>query len=131
MLVIRQNHETGERFRPIWSSGVSCRPRARIGRSQLSQKRANPRGAAVRTKTGGTKQAEPARATKEQVTFQLTLGLIEEGEGGGLHFARGRMASFMEEALVAQLERAEKKRGEPFPSRGGAALKTGRPIEAA
>jgi hypothetical protein len=27
------------------------------------------------------------------------------------------MASFMEEALVAQLKRAEKKRGEPFPSR--------------
>jgi hypothetical protein len=36
---------------------------------------------------------------------------------------------FMEEALVAQLKRAEKKRGEPFPSRAGAALKTGRPIK--
>ena len=35
----------------------------------------------------------------------------------------------MEEALVAQLKWAEKKRGEPFPSRAGAALKTGRPIK--
>jgi hypothetical protein len=33
------------------------------------------------------------------------------------------MASFMEEALVAQLK--------PFSSRAGAALKTGRPIKAA
>jgi hypothetical protein len=39
------------------------------------------------------------------------------------------MASFMEEAPVAQLERAEKKRGEPFPSRAGAILKTGRPVK--
>jgi hypothetical protein len=29
------------------------------------------------------------------------------------------MASFMEEALVAQLKRADKMRGEPFPSRAG------------
>ena len=41
------------------------------------------------------------------------------------------MASFMEEALVAQLKRAEKKRREPFPSRAGATLKTGRPVKAA
>jgi hypothetical protein len=34
------------------------------------------------------------------------------------------MASFMEEALVAQLKRVEKIRGEPFPSRAGATLKT-------
>jgi hypothetical protein len=40
------------------------------------------------------------------------------------------MASVMEQALVAQLERAEKRRGELFPSRAGAALKTGRPIKA-
>jgi hypothetical protein len=32
-----------------------------------------PRDAAVRTKTGGTKRAEPARATKERVTFQLPV----------------------------------------------------------
>jgi hypothetical protein len=36
----------------------------------------------------------------------------------------------MEEALVAQLKRAEKKHGKPFPSRAGAALKTGRPLKA-
>jgi hypothetical protein len=41
------------------------------------------------------------------------------------------MASFMEEAPVAQLKRAEKKRGEHFPSRAGAALRTGRAIKAA
>jgi len=37
----------------------------------------------------------------------------------------------MEEALVAQLERAERKRGELFPSRAGAALRTGRPVKPA
>ena len=41
------------------------------------------------------------------------------------------MTSFIEEALVAELERAEKWRGEPFPSRAGAALRTRRPIKAA
>jgi hypothetical protein len=40
------------------------------------------------------------------------------------------MASFKEDALVAQLKRAEKKRGEPFPSRAGAALRSGRPVKA-
>jgi hypothetical protein len=39
---------------------------------------ATPRDAAVRTKTGGTKPAEPARATKERVTFQLPVSLIEK-----------------------------------------------------
>jgi hypothetical protein len=58
-------------------------------------------------------------------------GANEDRRNEAGDFARGHMASFMEEALVAQLERAEKKRGEPFPSRAGAALKTGRPIEAA
>jgi hypothetical protein len=41
------------------------------------------------------------------------------------------MASLMEEALLAQLERAEKKHGKPFPSRAGATLKTGRPVKGA
>jgi hypothetical protein len=85
--------------------------------------------AAVRTKTGGTKGAKPARAAKERVTFQLPVGLIEKARDV-VFFSPGlTMASFMEEALVAQLKRAAKKRGEPFPSRAGAALKTGRPIK--
>jgi hypothetical protein len=37
----------------------------------------------------------------------------------------------MKEALVAQLKRTEKKRGEPYPSRAGATLKTARPVKAA
>jgi hypothetical protein len=41
------------------------------------------------------------------------------------------MASFMEQALVAQLERAEKRRGEPFLSRAVPALRTGMPVKAA
>jgi hypothetical protein len=95
---------------------------------------ANPLDAAVRMKSGGTKRAElqagPARATKERVTFQLPVSLIEKARDV-VFFSPGlTMASLMEEALVAQLERAEKKRGKPFPSRAGAALKTGRPIKA-
>jgi hypothetical protein len=85
----------------------------------------------VRTKTGGTKRAEPARGTKERVTFQLPVALIERAPDV-VFFSPGlTMASFMEEALVAQLKRAEKKRGGPFPSRAGATLKTGRPVKAA
>jgi hypothetical protein len=38
------------------------------------------------------------------------------------------MASFREDALVAQLKRAEKKRGEPFPSRRR--RMSGRPVKA-
>jgi hypothetical protein len=90
----------------------------------------NSHDAAVRTRTGGTKRAEPARARKERVTFQLPVGLIEKARDV-VFFSRGlTMASFMEQALVAQLMRAEKKRGEPFPSRAGTALKTGRPLKA-
>jgi hypothetical protein len=36
----------------------------------------------------------------------------------------------MEDALVAQLKRAETKRGAPFPLRAGAALRSGRPVKA-
>jgi hypothetical protein len=39
---------------------------------------ANSHDAAVRTRTGGTKRAEPAKAVKERVTFQLPVGLIEQ-----------------------------------------------------
>ena len=91
----------------------------------------NSHDAAVRTRTGGTKRTEPARAGKERVTFQLPVGLIEKSRDV-VFFSPGlTMASFMEEALVAQLERAQKRRGEPFPSRAGATLKTGRPVKAA
>lgn len=96
---------------------------------------ANPLDAVVPMKRGETKrvkpQAEPARATKERVTFQLPVGLIEKARDV-VFFSPGlTMASLMEEALLAQLERAEKKHGKPFPSRAGAALKTGRPVKAA
>lgn len=96
---------------------------------------ANPLDAVVPMQTGETKrvkpQAEPARATKERVTFQLPTDLIEKARDV-VFFSPGlTMASLMEDALLAQLERVEKKRGEPFPSRAGAALKTGRPVKAA
>ena len=77
----------------------------------------------------GAASGQPTRARKERVTFQLPVGLIEKARDV-VFFSPGlTMASFMEEALVAHLKRAEKKRGEPFPSRAGAALKTGRPIK--
>jgi hypothetical protein len=96
---------------------------------------ANPLDAVVPVKSGATKrakpQAEPARATKERVTFQLPVDLIEKARDV-VFFSPGlTMASLMEEALVAQLERAQKKHGKPFPSRAGASLKTGRPVKAA
>jgi hypothetical protein len=96
---------------------------------------ANPLDAVVPVGRGATKrakpQAEPARPTKERVTFQLPVDLIERARDAVYWTPGLTMASFMEEALVAQLERTEKKRGTPFASRAGAALKTGRPVKAA
>ena len=48
------------------------------------------------------------------MTFQLPVGLIERARDV-VFFSPGlTMASFMEQALVAQLERAEKRRGDRF-----------------
>ena len=59
------------------------------------------------------------------------MGLIERVRDFVFLSPGHAMTSFIEEALVAELERAEKWRGEPFPSRAGATLKTGRPVKAA
>lgn len=95
----------------------------------------NPLDAVVPRMSGGTKrpepEANPARPTKERVTFQLPVDLIEKARDAVYWTPGLTMANLMEEALVAQLERTEKKRGEPFPSRAGAALRTGRPVKAA
>ena len=85
--------------------------------------------------TGSRKGCEPVGKFEYCASFglsvQLPLGLIEKARDV-VFFSPGlTMARFMEEALVAQLERAEKKRGEPFPSRAGAALRTGRPVKPA
>jgi hypothetical protein len=75
-------------------------------------------------------QAEPARAVKERVTFQLPVDLIEKARDAVYWTPGLTMASLMEMALVAQLAQVEKKHGKPFPSRAGA-LRTGRPVKAA
>jgi hypothetical protein len=85
----------------------------------------------VRRKEWVEPQAEPARAAKERVTFQLPGNLIEKARDVVYWTPGLTMASLMKEALLAQLRRAEKKHGKPFPSRAGAALKTGRPVKAA
>jgi hypothetical protein len=95
----------------------------------------NPLDAVVPMKADRTgrvePQAEPARLTKERVTFQLPVDLIEKARDAVYWTPGLTMASFMEEALVTQLERAERERGKPFPSRAGAAIKTGRPVKVA
>ena len=69
-------------------------------------------------------------ATKERVTFQLSVALIEKARDE-VYFTPGlTMARLMEEALTAQLQRLENKRGKPYPSRGGVAIRTGRPVKA-
>ena len=69
-------------------------------------------------------------ATKERVTFQLPVPVIERARDE-VYFTPGlTMARLMEEALVAQLQRLESKRGKPLPSRGAAAIRTGRPVKA-
>ena len=65
------------------------------------------------------------------MTFQLPVDLIEKARDVVYWSPGVTMASLMEEALIAQLEIEEKKHGKPFPSRGGAALRTGRPVKAA
>ena len=95
----------------------------------------NPLDTVVPMKTGEAKrvkpQAEPARTTKERVTFQLPVELIEKARDAVFWSPGLTMASLREEALGLQVERVERKRGDPFPSRAGAALKTGRPVKAA
>ena len=66
---------------------------------------------------------------KERVTFQLPVDLIEQARDA-VYFTPGlTMAQLMGDALVAQLARTVKKRGKPFPSRGGKTLRTGRPVK--
>ena len=66
---------------------------------------------------------------KERVTFQLPVELIEKARDA-VYFTPGlTMAQLMGDALVAQLKRTVKKRGKPFPSRGGKTLRTGRPVQ--
>jgi hypothetical protein len=96
---------------------------------------ANPLDAVVPIKSGRTKQAgvqaEPARPVKERVTFQLPAPIIERARDAVYWTPGLTMAALMEEALRTHLDGVEKKRGEPIPSRKGAALKTGRPVKAA
>lgn len=73
---------------------------------------------------------EPEKATKERVTFQLPTETIERARNAVFWTPGATMAALMEEALSVHLDRLEKKRGEPFPTRSGA-LKTGRPVKAA
>ena len=47
----------------------------------------------------------------------MPVGSIEKARDVVLFSPGLTMASFMEDVLVVQLKRAEKKRGEPFPSR--------------
>ena len=69
------------------------------------------------------------KAKKERVTFQLPVDLIEKARDAVYFTPGATMARLMEDALVAELARATKKRGKPFPSRAGKALRTGRPIK--
>ena len=76
-------------------------------------------------------RAEPVRVGKERITFQLPVHLIEKARDV-VFFSPGlTMASLMEEALITQIEKVEKKQGKPFPSRAGVALRTGRPVKVA
>jgi hypothetical protein len=69
------------------------------------------------------------KASKERVTFQLPVELIEKARDV-VYFTPGlTMAGLMEDALIAQLKWREKNRGQTFPSRAGAALRTGRPVK--
>jgi hypothetical protein len=63
------------------------------------------------------------------VTFQLPAMLADQARNAVYWTPGLTMAKLMEDALTAHLRRLQKDRGEPFPSRGGAALKTGRPVK--
>ena len=94
----------------------------------------NPQDAVVPMKNENTKreepQAEPAKATKERITFQLPVSINERARDAVYWTPGLTMASLMEEAFVSHLPQTEKTRRTPFPSRG-AALKTGRLVKAA
>jgi post-segregation antitoxin (ccd killing protein) len=69
------------------------------------------------------------KTTKERVTIQLPVDLIEKARDV-VYFTPGlTMTRLMEEALVATLEEMARKRGGRFESRGNARLRTGRPVK--
>lgn len=77
-------------------------------------------------KRRGPKLTVPA---KERATFQLTPGLLDRARDAVYFTPGATMAALMEDALRSHLEKLEKKRGTPFPSRRGAVLRTGRPVK--
>jgi hypothetical protein len=84
-------------------------------------------------KSGGSKPAEPepARMKKQRITFQLPVDLIEKARDV-VYFSPGlTLSTLLQEALLAQVKKLEKTHGKPFPSRAGAAIKTGRPVKPA
>ena len=73
--------------------------------------------------------AKEKKAPKERATFQLPVELIDKARDV-VYFTPGlTMARLMEDALIDQLKWREKIRGQPFPSRAGAALRAGRPVK--
>jgi len=96
------------------------------GRNRIHEPIANLQGAKI---VKDDRVARPIRTSKERVTFQLPIELIEKARDV-VYFTPGiTMARLMEDALVAQLKLREKVRGQNFPSRAGAVLRTGRPVK--
>ena len=72
---------------------------------------------------------KPTGTKKERATFQLPPEILNRARDAVYWTPGATMAGLMEEALRLHLAKLEKNRGEPFPSRRGAVLKTGRPVK--
>ncbi|HSR81377.1 MAG TPA: hypothetical protein VLL28_11415 [Hyphomicrobiaceae bacterium] len=72
MLVIRQNHETGERFADLLKWGL-IRSSSKDRPKPFAAKAREPPQRRDENEDRQNEAAEPARGTKEGVTFQLPL----------------------------------------------------------
>lgn len=88
--------------------------------------KANGRKAPARRRRA-TSAGEPEQAPKQRATFHLPVDLMERARSAVYWTPGATMADLAEEALRRELDRREKKRGEPFPPFEGR-LKGGRPV---
>lgn len=79
------------------------------------------------TAKANKKPAEPEKEPKERVTVLITSEIIERARDVVFWTPGLTVSQLLEDALLVEIEKLEKKRGKAFPERSGD-IKTGRPV---
>lgn len=93
------------------------------GTTELAKLRPAQRGITV-----PKEEPQEGKARRERFTVNLDPSLIEWARRAVVHTLGLTLSGLMEEALTRELERREKKNGEPFPT-STATPKKGRPVK--